>query len=315
MLHEVTNIKVGDTTKLSSLKREKIISNLKEKEYDLLIIGGGITGAGIALDATTRGLKTALVEKQDFAAGTSSRSTKLIHGGLRYLKQLEFGLVMETGRERSILHNNAPHLVVPEKLILPLFKEGAMGKWATSIGLWVYDLLAGVPKEERRKMLSRERVLNEEPLLSADGLLGGGIYSEYRTDDARLTLEVLKTATKYGADIINYTSSQSFLYRDEKICGSECYDHLLKVKLNIKAKAVVNASGPWVDELRKADNSLNGKMIFLSKGVHLVIPKKRLPIKNSIYFDIPDDNRMMFAIPRGKVTYLGTTDTKYSGNT
>ena len=172
---------------LSSIQRPQIIYSLQDVTYDLLVIGGGITGAGIALDAASRGLKVALIEKDDFASGTSSKSTKLIHGGLRYLKQFEIQLVREVGQERAIVHKLAPHLVVAEKMLLPLVKGGTYGSFATSIGLWVYDILAGVKGEDRRKMLSMKATAKKEPLIRKDILQGGGFYAEYRTDDARLT--------------------------------------------------------------------------------------------------------------------------------
>ena len=174
----------------SALSRNEIITTLKTESFDLLVIGGGITGVGIALDAASRGLKTALVEKDDFAFGTSSRSTKLIHGGLRYLKQLEFALVKEVGSERAIVHKLVPHLVVPEKMLLPLYEKRGLGYWLTSIGLKIYDWLAGVKPEDQRRMLTKLQTINFEPLLKNDDIKGGAIYAEYRTDDARLTIEI-----------------------------------------------------------------------------------------------------------------------------
>jgi glycerol-3-phosphate dehydrogenase len=162
--------------------RLAIIRKLSTDKFDIVIIGGGITGAGIALDAASRGLKTALVEKNDIAFGTSSRSTKLIHGGLRYLKQLEFGLVKEVGSERAVVHQLAPHLVVPEKMLLPLSDKKGLGYWVTSIGLKIYDWLAGVHPEDQRKMLTKLQTLKYEPLLRKDDVNGGAIYAEYRTD-------------------------------------------------------------------------------------------------------------------------------------
>src|SRR5688572_29816267 len=188
----------------SALSRNLIVSRLQSVKYDLIIIGGGITGAGIALDAASRGLKTALIEKNDFAFGTSSRSTKLIHGGLRYLKQLEFGLVKEVGSERAVVHRLAPHLVVPEKMLLPLSEKKGLGYWLTSIGLMVYDWLAGVKPEDQRRMLTKPQTLKSEPLLRKDDVKGGAIYAEYRTDDARLTIEIVKAAASHGADVLSY---------------------------------------------------------------------------------------------------------------
>lgn len=297
---------------LSALHRPQYWQRLTEEPFDLIVVGGGVTGAGIALDAATRGMKTALLEKHDFASGTSSRSTKLIHGGLRYLKQLEIGLVREVGRERAIVHRLAPHLVRPEKMLLPLIEGGTYGKLATSLGLLLYDFLADVEGDDRRKMLDRDETLDQEPLLRAEGLLGGGLYAEYRTDDARLTIELIKQAVRSGALCLNYSEVTGFQYRDEKVVGVQCTDRLSGADGAIQGAYVVSAAGPWVDDLRRIDHSLQGKHLFLSKGVHLVVPHHRLPLKQAVYFDVPD-GRMMFAIPRHRATYLGTTDTAYEG--
>lgn len=299
----------------SATKRAEYISELTIGELDLLVIGGGITGAGIALDAISRGLKVGLIEKSDFGSGTSSRSTKLIHGGLRYLKQLEFGIVREVGRERAILYKNAPHIVIPEKMLLPIIDGGSLGKKSTSLGLFVYDFLAGVNTDEKRFMLSKEETENIEPLLRKDILKGGGVYIEYRSDDARLVIEVLKTAVEKGASCLNYAKCTSLVYDENKVVGAKFSDVLTNTEYTIKAKQIINACGPWVDDIRNIDNSLKGKRLHLTKGVHIVIDKKRLPIKASVYFDITKDGRMMFAIPRGKIVYLGTTDTNYTENT
>jgi glycerol-3-phosphate dehydrogenase len=297
--------------KFSNLDRHKTISRLSKEEFDLVVIGGGITGAGIALDAASRGLKVALVEKNDFASGTSSKSTKLIHGGLRYLKQFDFWLVKEVGSERAIVHKLAPHLVLPEKMLLPLIENGSYGKWLTSIGLKVYDILAQVSGDDQRKMLDKKEALKLEPLLPKKILNGAGYYAEYRTDDARLTIENIKTSLLFGACALNYASVSDFIYTDEKVSGVSIKDELSGEEITVKSKYVVSAAGPWVDELRAINNSKKGKQLHLTKGVHLVFPYEKLPVKQSVYFDIPD-GRMMFAIPRGKITYVGTTDTNYN---
>jgi glycerol-3-phosphate dehydrogenase len=297
----------------SFLKRDEIISRLAGQAYDLVIIGGGITGAGIALDAASRGLKTALVEKNDFAFGTSSRSTKLIHGGLRYLKQLEFGLVKEVGSERAVVHRLARHLVVPEKMLLPLSEKKGLGYWLTSIGLKVYDWLAGVKPEDQRRMLTKVQTLKYEPLLRKDDVKGGAIYAEYRTDDARLTIEIIKSAVGYGAAIVSYAQVVDFIYNESQIRGVEVRDVLSGNVFTIRGKVVVSAAGPWVDELREINKSRTGKRLHLTKGVHIVVAHDRFPVKQAIYFDV-DDGRMIFAIPRGRTTYIGTTDTTYDGD-
>lgn len=297
----------------SGLDRGKQLHDMEQVQYDLLIIGGGITGAGIALDAQSRGMQTALIEMQDFAAGTSSRSTKLVHGGLRYLKQFEVAMVAEVGKERAIVYENGPHVTTPEWMILPIHVGGTFGKFTTSIGLRVYDFLAGVKKKERRRMLSVQETLSKLPILKQDGLKGAGYYVEYRTDDARLTLEVLKQAVHYGAQAINYTKADSFIYRDNQVIGVEAVDQLTGKGYSIYAKKVINATGPWVDTLREKDHSKEGKTLHLTKGIHLVIDEKRFPLQHAVYFDTAD-GRMIFAIPRDGKTYVGTTDTDYSGD-
>ena len=298
----------------SILNRDEHIKTVSSQKFDLVIIGGGVTGAGIALDAASRGLKTCLIEKNDFASGTSNKSTKLIHGGLRYLKQLEIGLVRESGKERAIVHKLAPHLVIPEKMLLPLVKDGTYGKMMTSIGLKVYDFLADVEGDDRRKMLDKIETLEKEPLLDQKTILGSGYYSEYRTDDARLTIELLKKASEFGATILNYCEMDNFIYTTKKkIKSIDCIDRNTGEAINIKSRNFVSATGPWVDTLRDQDASKSNKYLHLTKGVHIVFPIEKFPLQQSVYFDVAD-GRMIFAIPRGRATYVGTTDTDYFGN-
>ena len=306
---------MGKSKPFAGDKRVQLLEEMASTTYDVLVVGGGITGSGVALDAQTRGLKTALIEMQDFAAGTSSRSTKLVHGGLRYLKQYEFKIVAETGRERAVVYENGPHVTTPEWMLLPFYKGGTYGPFMTSVGLWMYDILAGVKKSERRSMLSVEEALRREPLLKKDNMLGGGYYVEYRTDDARLTIEVLKKAVQVGATAVNYTKATELIYDgDGKLTGVRVKDLLGGGEYTVKARAVVNATGPWVDTLREQDKSKKGKTVRLTKGVHLVFDGKRFPLRQAIYFDTPD-GRMVFAIPRDGKTYVGTTDTDYTGDT
>ncbi|MEI2663195.1 glycerol-3-phosphate dehydrogenase/oxidase [Rossellomorea sp. LJF3] len=292
----------------SSTAREEVKHTLSSNQFDLIVIGGGITGAGIALDASKRGMKVALVEMQDFAAGTSSRSTKLVHGGLRYLKQFEVKMVAEVGKEREIVYENGPHVTTPEWMLLPLHKGGTFGKFSTSIGLKVYDYLAGVKRSERRSMLSVSETLTKEPLVKKDGLKGGGYYVEYRTDDARLTIEVMKEAVAHGATVLNYMKSQRFLYDNKKVIGIEAEDLVSGETIDIRGSKIVNAAGPWVDDVRGKDYSTNNKQLRLTKGVHLVIDQSKFPLQQAVYFDTPD-GRMVFAIPRDGKAYVGTTDT------
>lgn len=297
----------------SALNRHERQAKLTDSVIDLLIIGGGITGAGIALDAVTRGMTVGLAEMQDFAEGTSSRSTKLVHGGLRYLKQFEFKEVAELGRERAIVYENGPHVTTPVWMLLPFHKGGTFGPLSTSIGLKMYDVLAGVKRGERRFMLSAEETSVREPLVKQDGLLGGGIYVEYRTDDARLTIEVLKAAVARGAVAQNYLKVIGI--KSSKLAFMEVTveDQLTREVYVLKARKVVNAAGPWVDDIRKLDGAIGEKHLILSKGVHLVFDAANFPLKQAIYFDT-EDGRMVFAIPRDGKTYVGTTDTFYEGD-
>ncbi|MBC6147387.1 glycerol-3-phosphate dehydrogenase/oxidase [Listeria innocua] len=295
----------------SAFDRETIERNLQEEKFDLVIVGGGITGAGIALDATSRGMSVALVEMGDFASGTSSRSTKLVHGGLRYLQQFEIKEVADLGKERAIVYENGPHVTTPEWMMLPFHKGGNMGKTTASFGIRLYDYLAGVKKNERRKILSAKETLAKNPFVKKDGLKGSGYYVEYRTDDARLTIEVMKKAVELGANAINYTKAEHFLYDDKKqVVGVTVTDRLTGKAYDIKGHRVINAAGPWVDKVRKLDYATNNKHLRLTKGIHLVIDKQKFPMEQAVYFDTPD-GRMVFAIPRDKKVYVGTTDTVY----
>ena len=300
-------------TNFSAANRPLRQKRLIEEMYDLFVIGGGITGAGIALDAATRGLKVALAEMQDFAQGTSSRSTKLVHGGLRYLKQLELKEVAQLGRERSIVYENGPHVTTPVWMLLPFHKGGTFGPLSTSMGLKIYDVLAGVKKSERRFMLSADETIAREPLIKKDGLLGGGLYVEYRTDDARLTIEVLKAAVANGAVALNYLKVVAIQPQNLTFTRITVEDQLTGEQYIVRAKKVVNAAGPWVDDVRKLDDAQAENHLILSKGVHIVFDSADFPLQQAIYFDT-EDGRMVFAIPRAGKTYVGTTDDFYQGD-
>lgn len=294
------------------MNRQETWERLQTKTIDLLVIGGGITGAGVALDATTRGLRSVVFDMQDFAAGTSSRSTKLIHGGLRYLKQFQMDVVAEVGKERSIVYHNAPHITKPLWMLLPIYKGGTFGRFSTQLGLTIYDRLARVEKSERKKMLSKKEALKKEPLLQEEGLTGAGYYVEYRTDDARLTMEVLKKAVQLGAESLNYAEVKQLLYDEAgKVIGVRVFDHILHQEYNVFARTIVNATGPWVDEVRAMDASIEDKSLYITKGVHLIFHQSDFPLHQPVYFDV-SDGRMIFAIPRDDTIYVGTTDTHYT---
>lgn len=286
------------------------ISEASNLNYDLIVIGGGITGAGIILDAALRKMKVLLVEKNDFASGTSSKSTKLIHGGLRYLKQLEFGLVRETGKERAVAHENICHLVHPENMLLPIVEDGTFGLLSATMAIKIYDSLAGVKPEQRKRRLSKKEVLSEEPLIKESRLKSGIVYAEYRTDDARLTTELIKAAVRNDAEAFNYMQVDNIIIEKGKAVGIACTDHTTGSKQNFRSKAIISATGPWVDKVRQLEDPKVESQLHLTKGVHIVLDKKDFPINNAIYFDA-FDGRMLFAIPRAEIVYVGTTDTTF----
>lgn len=300
----------------SAQTRKENIEKLKKTELDILIIGGGITGAGLALQGGARDIKTGLIEMHDFAAGTSSRSTKLVHGGLRYLKQFDVELVADVAQERAVIGKNSSHVVKPSYMLMPVYDEpgASFNTFSAEVALHLYDYLAKVDDEWKYYFLDAEKTIKEEPNLKKDGLLKGGFYLDYTNDDARLTTEILKKAHDYGAILTNYVKAVDFLYDGDKIAGVKAEDILTKEIIEIKASIVVNASGPWSDVVRKEMNHENDKKMYPTKGVHFVIDHNKLPLKRTIYTDSGlEDNRMIFVIPRGEKTYFGTTDTPFEG--
>jgi glycerol-3-phosphate dehydrogenase len=300
----------------SAQTRKETIKKLQENELDLLIIGGGITGAGLALQGGVRKMKTGLIEMQDFAAGTSSRSTKLVHGGLRYLKQFDVELVADVAQERAVIGKNIPHIVKPSHMLMPVYDEpgASFNEFSAEVVLHLYDYLAKVEDEWAHYFVDKEETLKEEPDLKEEGLLKGGFYLDYTNDDARLTTEILKKANEFGSLLANYVKAVGFIYDGESIVGVEAEDVLTGERFEIKATVVVNASGPWSDLIRGELNNEKEKKMFPTKGVHFVVDHDRLPVKRTIYTDTGlEDNRMIFIIPRGEKTYFGTTDTPFEG--
>jgi len=291
--------------------RNNILQNMQSRYFDVLIIGGGITGAGIALDAASRGLKTALVEKNDFGSGTSSKSTKLIHGGLKYIPRFDFKLIKEVGQERKILLQNAPHLVFPKPMTLPIFNNNGLGKWSTIFGLWLYELLIKVKKHESFKVYNAFCAKEKEPLLKEFNLKGACVYTEYQTHDIKLVVDLIKTAHKLNASCLNYVVVNKLLKKNGVVSGANATDSLSGNNFSIKANLVINATGPWGDMFLKKTLSETKKTLSLSKGVHLVFSKKKLPLSDAICFPA-QDGRLIFAIPRFHCVYVGTTDTLFN---
>src|SRR5438046_5272850 len=267
------------------LKRAEMIQKLQStREWDICIIGGGATGLGIAVDAASRGFKTLLVEKFDFAKGTSSRSTKLVHGGVRYLQQGNIKLVMEALKERGILKNNAPHLVKNQAFIVPNYKwwEGPY----YGIGLKVYDWMAGSLGFGPSQFLSREETLTLAPTLDPEGLRGGVLYHDGQFDDARLAIHLAMTAADQGATVINYMSVEGLLTANNKVCGVILNDMLgdasSSASYEVKAKAVINATGVFTDCILKMDDPKAESLITLSQGIHIVLDREFLPSETAI---------------------------------
>ncbi|GAA0358000.1 glycerol-3-phosphate dehydrogenase/oxidase [Alkalibacterium iburiense] len=301
----------------SAQTRKENINKLKNEELDLLVIGGGITGAGIALHGAARGSQVGLVEMQDFAGGTSSRSTKLVHGGLRYLKQFDVELVADVAKERTVIGKNAPHVVQPSYMLMPVYDEpgASFNEFSAKVVLHLYDYLAEVDEEWTHYMVDKESTLEEEPALKKDGLVSGGFYLDYTNDDARLTIEIIKKAHELGAVLTNYVKAVDFLYDEtNQLIGIKALDILTEETFDIHAKVIVNASGPWSDEVRKQTAGETEQKMYPTKGVHFVVDRDKLPVNRTIYTDTgQEDNRMIFIIPRGNKTYFGTTDTPFEG--
>lgn len=307
-------------TNFSLKYRTQWLADVKKEVFDLVIIGGGITGAGLAVQAAASGIKTVLIEQNDFAAGTSSRSTKLVHGGIRYLKTFDVELVAETVQERAIIQQIAPHIPRPEMMLLPIYDrpDNTFTLKELKIAMDLYDQLAQLEDEKyRNRLLSRAEVLELQPLLKSEGLLGGGYYLDYRNNDARLVIENLKQAYEDGAIILSRMEACGLeLSANGQIKQVIARDCIKQEKYAIKTKVVVNAAGPWSDQVRSLDPTFDERpQLRPSKGVHIVVDGSRLPVNGPIYFDSPwSDGRMIFVLPRFRKTYIGTTDTDYRGD-
>ncbi len=306
--------------KFSGSERQANLARLTSEPLDVLVIGGGITGAGVALDAASRGLRTALVERGDFAAGTSSRSSKLVHGGLRYLNQREFRLVYEALAERQRLLRLAPHLVRPLPFLIPVFASGTAGRagaraYSRAIGmaLWMYDATGGARIGKLHRRLSRAETLERMPDLDGDRLAAGFLYYDARVDDARLTLAVVKTAASHGAVVANYVEATALRHHGDQVVGATLTDRRTGATLEVGAKTLINAAGVWADELRALDEGRNPGSLRPAKGVHLTLPAGRPHLEVAAVLPVPGDRRSVFVIPWGERVYVGTTDTDYQG--
>ena len=307
---------VAPTTSLPS--RGETVERLQSEVFDLAVIGGGVTGAGIALDARSRGISVALVEKGDFASGTSSRSSKLIHGGLRYLEHFEFSLVREALRERETLSRLAPHLSRKLAFLVPLYKRGlrsplGSNKLKLRLGLTLYDLLAGGKNVGRHRWLARDEALEHAPALDPRGLRGAFLYYDCLTDDARLVIEVIKEAARRGASVANYAAARR-IERLDDLTRIEVEDLAARRAFAIRARVVVNAAGVWADEVTRLSDAGAAKRMRPSKGIHIVIPSEKLNNAAAVLIPSMGEQRFLFVIPWLGRTLIGTTDTDYDGN-
>lgn len=310
---------------MSDFDRQQHLHRLATEEFDVVVIGGGITGVGVALDAATRGLRTALVERDDFAAGTSSKSSKLIHGGLRYLQQGEVKLVYEALHERQRLRRNAPHLVQILPFMIPILtRDGLVSrKIARALGsaLWMYDLTGGWRIGRFHRRLKAADARRHLPTLPHERVASAYLYYDATADDARLCLAVARTAAQRGAAVANQCRVEKVLHDpDGKVCGVRVKPHS-QAEFDISARTVVNAAGVWADEVRQADSGLDPQSIHPAKGIHITLPWKLIRNDVAVVIPVRKDKRSLFLVPwianddgTFQYTYVGTTDTDYSGN-
>ena len=289
--------------------RAAALQSMIETPVDVLIIGGGITGAGIARDAALRGFRTALVDKADFGAGTSSHSSRLIHGGVRYLEQRAFRLVFEASHERRVLLKIAPHLVRPLAFLFPVYAGGRIPAWKLRAGMWLYDLLAAFRNVRRHRWLWPKQVRRVEPGLRDRGLAGAALYYDAQVDDARLVIATIRSAARAGALVANYVEATALLKPDGRIRGATIRDVLTGETASIRTNVVVNATGPWSDALRRLDDPAAKPLLRPTKGAHVVVPRRRMSNEHAVTLLSQIDGRVMFVLPWGELSYIGTTDT------
>lgn len=300
--------------------RQQVINNLKNEQLDLLVIGGGITGAGVAIQAAASGIKTGLIEMQDFAEGTSSRSTKLVHGGIRYLKTFDVGVVADTVSERAVVQGIAPHIPRPTPMLLPIYDEpeATYDMFSVKIAMDLYDKLAGVTGTQYANYtIDHKEVLQREPGLKSDRLMGAGVYLDFVNNDARLVIENIKEADELGASIASHVKAVGMTYdANGRVNGLKAHDELTDETFDIHAKLVINTAGPWVDKVNALNMEVKAQETLRpTKGIHLVVDSSRLSVPQPTYFDSGlHDGRMIFVVPREGKTYFGTTDTDYTGD-
>jgi glycerol-3-phosphate dehydrogenase len=293
--------------------RSKNVSRMSQEEFDLVIIGGGITGAGVARDASQRGMRVALIESSDFASGTSSRSSKLVHGGIRYLENREFKLVFEALSERQKLFALAPHLVHPLRFMIPLYKGGRVGMTLMGLGMWLYDALSLFQAPELHERLTASESLERMPTLQGADLLGSYVYSDAYMDDDRLVHETLRSANEFGAVSANYVKATAAqISGHNEVTAIQCEDQVSGQKFSIRCRHVVSSVGPWTDLVGHQLLPQWKDILRPTKGIHLTFEKKRLPLSSAVV--MAAEKRIVFGIPRHEMVIVGTTDTDFEGD-
>ena len=296
------------------MNRSAHLGRLREEPFDVVVIGGGITGAGIARDAARRGFRTALVEARDFAQGTSSRSSRLIHGGLRYLEHLELDLVFEASRERKTLLEIAPHMVRPLEFLFPLFEEGRVGRRKLDAGMWLYDALSMFRNVERHQMLDEEELADREPALRREGLLGGARYFDAQVDDARLVLANVTAAAEAGAAVASRLEATAIEREEEGAVTGVRVESEEGEAWSIPARVVLNATGPWTERTVERAGAEWPRRLRPTRGTHVHVPREAVGHRHALIFESPLDDRIMFVLPWGDLTLIGTTDRDYDGD-
>lgn len=287
------------------------IETLQNQEFDLLIIGGGINGAGVARDAALRGLKVALIESQDFASGTSSRSSKLVHGGIRYLENMEFKLVFEALSERSKLFSLAPHLTHPLRFVIPLYENSRVSMFKMGLGMMLYDGLALFKTPKMHERLNAFETMERYPIVNAEKLKGSYVYSDGYMDDDRLVHETLRAAHEAGAVCVNYVKADTAHFQNGKINAINATDTQTQKKLIIKAKHIISTVGPWTDLVGVSLIQQWKNILRPTKGVHLTFLKEKLKLESAVVMAAEKSDRIVFAIPRHEMVIIGTTDTDF----
>jgi glycerol-3-phosphate dehydrogenase len=284
------------------------------QQFDILVVGGGITGAGIARDAAMRGFKTALIDKGDFASGTSSKSSRLVHGGIRYLEMFQFGLVFEASRERRVLWNIIPHLATPLPFLFPVYRDTTWHPQVINLGLWMYDALALFRNYRNHEWLSNDEIARRANGIDCTNINGGAYYYDGQVDDARLTLETIRSAHRHGASIANYVRVDELIKEGNRVIGVRAHDVLSGDKVEIRARVVVNATGVWTDTLTQLDDPGSPKRMRPTKGIHIIVPRalRKVGGDSAVAFPNIADGRLLFAIPWGNFQIIGTTDTDYT---